>query len=81
MGRSTKVLGFSVPFEIAKEYEDLAKTERKTKSELFREMVRLYKEQKEEKEFRRLQRYGTLQAKKKKILTEEDVERIVFEDR
>jgi metal-responsive CopG/Arc/MetJ family transcriptional regulator len=42
MSRTTKVLGFSVPPAVVKEVEILAKKERRTKSELFREMVRVY---------------------------------------
>ncbi len=36
------MLGFSVPPAVVKEVEHLAKEERRTKSELFREMVRVY---------------------------------------
>ena len=43
MGRTTKVLGFSVPPSLEKEVAQIAKEERRTKSELFREMVRVYK--------------------------------------
>src|ERR1700693_677497 len=42
MARTTKTLGFSVPPTIVKEVETLARQERRTKSELFREMVRVY---------------------------------------
>lgn len=42
MARTTKVLGFSVPPEVAEAFEAMAKRERRTKSELFREMFRLY---------------------------------------
>jgi Ribbon-helix-helix protein, copG family len=42
MGRTTKTLGFSVPPKVLKEVEFLARKERRTKSELFREMVRVY---------------------------------------
>jgi metal-responsive CopG/Arc/MetJ family transcriptional regulator len=41
-GRTTKVLGFSVPPAVVREVESLAREERRTKSELFREMVRVY---------------------------------------
>ncbi|MBI3336746.1 hypothetical protein HYZ98_04260 [Candidatus Peregrinibacteria bacterium] len=43
MGRTTKVVGFSVPPALEREMELVAKQERRTKSELFREMFRLYK--------------------------------------
>ncbi len=36
-------MGFSVPTAVVKEVETLAKEERRTKSELFREMVRVYR--------------------------------------
>jgi hypothetical protein len=42
MARTTKTLGFSVPPAIVKQVETLARQERRTKSELFREMVRVY---------------------------------------
>ncbi|MBI4902439.1 MAG: ribbon-helix-helix protein, CopG family [Acidobacteria bacterium] len=40
--RTSKVLAFSVPPEIVKEVEALARRQRSTKSELFREMFRVY---------------------------------------
>ncbi len=40
MGR--KILGFSVPPLLAEEFEEIAKQERRSKSELFREMLRFY---------------------------------------
>ena len=42
MSRTTKIMGFSVPPAVVREVETLAKEERRTKSELFREMVRVY---------------------------------------
>ncbi len=43
MARVTKTIGFSVPPSMAEEFESLARDERRTKSELFREMLRLYR--------------------------------------
>lgn len=43
MSRTSKTLGFSVPPALVKEVETLARQERRTKSELFREMVRVYR--------------------------------------
>jgi hypothetical protein len=60
MARTTKILGFSVPPSIVEEVEQLAKEERRTKSELFRRMLGVYKtyrkqlEQAEEERFQRL---------------------------
>ena len=42
MGRTTKIVGFSVPSAVAEEVEQIAKEERRTKSELFQEMLRVY---------------------------------------
>ena len=81
MGRKTTVLGFSVAPDIAQEYEQLAERQRKSKSELFRQMVETYKAKLEEEEFLRLQRKMARRARKKRIFTEKEVERLVFEDR
>ena len=81
MKRRRVVLTISLPPEIADDYELLAQKEAKNKSQLFRDMFLLYKEQKLEWEFLELQRYGAKLAKRKGILTEKDVERIVFQGR
>ena len=81
MVRKTKVLGFSVAPEIAEEYEQLANRSRKSKSELFRQMVETYKAKLEEEEFFRLQQKMTRRARTKAVFTEKEVEQIVFEDR
>lgn len=81
MGRKTRVLGFSVAPDIAEEYEQLAERQRKTKSELFRQMVEAYKARLEEEEFFRLQKKMARRAQKKGVFTEKEVERLVFEDR
>jgi len=81
MARKTTVLGFSVSPDLAKEYERLAEREGTTKSELFRRMVQTYKAELNDQEFQRLQRKMARRARKRGILTEQEVERIVFEDR
>jgi metal-responsive CopG/Arc/MetJ family transcriptional regulator len=81
MARRTRVLGFSVPPELAEEYERLAKRERRSKSDLFREMIAAYKTKRAEEEFFRLQTRMSRRARTKGVLTEKDVERLVFEDR
>jgi predicted DNA-binding protein len=81
MGRNTRVLGFSVAPEIAEEYERLAQRQKKSKSELFRQMVENYKARLDEEEFFRLQARMARRAQRKKVLTEKEVEKIVFEDR
>jgi metal-responsive CopG/Arc/MetJ family transcriptional regulator len=43
MSRITKIIGFSVPPVLADEVEQIAREEKRTKSELFREMLRVYR--------------------------------------
>ena len=81
MKRRRVAMTISLPPEMAQDYERLAQQQAKNKSQLFRDMFLLYKEQALEKEFFELQRYGTKLAREKGVLTEEDVERIVFEGR
>jgi len=50
MSRTTKIMGFSVPPTVVKEVETLARQERRTKSELFREMVRVYRRYRDQRE-------------------------------
>ena len=81
MKRKRVAMTISIPPDIAEDYEKIAEKEAKNKSQLFREMFLLYKENVREKEFFELQRYGVRLAKGRGVLTEKDVERIVFEDR
>ena len=81
MGRNTRVLGFSVAPEIAEEYDRLAQRQKKTKSELFRQMVENYKARLDEEELFRLQARMVRRAQTKRIFTEKEVEKIVFEGR
>lgn len=81
MGRKTAVLGFSVTPEIAAEYEKLTARQKTTKSELFRRMVETYKDHLAEEEFFALQRKMARRVRRRGPLTEEEVTRIVFEDR
>ncbi len=81
MARKTAVLGFSVSPALAREYEQLAEREGTTKSDLFRRMVSTYKAERDEQEFIALQRKMAGRVRKTGVLTEAEVERIVFEDR
>lgn len=76
--RGAWVLGQSCACQ---EYARLAEREGTTKSDLFRRMVETYKAERLEQEFFALQRKMARRARKMGVLTEEDVERIVFEDR
>ena len=81
MAHKTSVLRFSVGPALAREYERLAERRGMTKSDLFRYMVTTYKAEREEAELVSLQRKMARRTCKTGVLTEEEVERIVFEDR
>lgn len=88
MARTTKVLAVSLPPDLVREYEGLAKRLRKNKSELFREMWAAFKTAREKEAFYRAQRRVTREAGaaarragRTWPLTEAEVERIVFADR
>ena len=50
MSKTAQTLGFSVPPAMVKEVETMARQERRTKSELFREMVRVYRRYRDERD-------------------------------
>jgi len=81
MGRSTKVLAFSVPPAIARQIERTAKEERKTKSELLRAMWEAYLVARETEEFSRIGRSARRAAQGAGLVirTEDDVDRILHE--
>lgn len=81
MARTTKVLSFSLPPELAKEIESIARKQCLTKSQLLREMLLVYRLQLQERKFEELQRYGRKKAREAGIITEEDIERIIHEAR
>jgi metal-responsive CopG/Arc/MetJ family transcriptional regulator len=74
-------LTVSLPADLARKFKKLAESEAKNKSQLFRDMFRAYQQRRREEEFFELQRYGARQARKKAVLTEDDVEALVFQDR
>ena len=43
MRKNTKIIGFSVPVSVAEDVDAIAQRERRTKSEVFQAMLRLYK--------------------------------------
>ena len=81
MTRSTKVLSISVPERLAEELERMAAEEGGSRSELFRSMVKAYKRERAAADFLELQRRLAPKAQARGIKTDEDVDRIVFEDR
>lgn len=81
MGRSTKILAFSVPPAIARQIERTAREEQKTKSELLRAMWEAYLVIREREEFSRIRRSAQRAAREAGLVlrTEEDVDRILHE--
>lgn len=79
MGRVTKVMAFSLPPGIARAIERAARTERKTKSELLRDMWEAYGILREEREFARIQQSVRRHARAAglEIHSEDDVDRII----
>jgi metal-responsive CopG/Arc/MetJ family transcriptional regulator len=75
--RTSKLVTISLLPELLEEVERLAKEEKRTRSEFFREAIRRYIE---DKRWERIYRYGRLKAQEQD-LAEEDVERLVDEDR
>ena len=71
----------SMPKDMAEEYDKLAKRLAKNRSVNFREMFLAYKKEYLKREFRELQKHGAVQAQKKGLFTESDVEKLVFEGR
>ena len=79
--RASKVLAVSVPPETAADFERIAEQEGRNKSELFREMLRVYRAYQATQTFESLQRYGAAQAARLGIKDEADVERLIQEAR
>lgn len=78
LARTTKILTLSLPPEMLKKVERIAKEENRTRSELFREALRQYIASKER--WREIRKWGSEITKEQK-LTEADIERIVDEVR
>lgn len=81
MARSTRTLTVSLPPQLYEEVERIAQQEQKTKSELFRDMLRVYEDFLDEHRWSRLRRTGAKTVEKLGIKTEADIERLVHEAR
>jgi metal-responsive CopG/Arc/MetJ family transcriptional regulator len=75
--RTSKLVTISLLPELLEEAEKLAKAEKRTRSEFFREAIRRYIE---EKKWERIYRYGRMKAQEQG-LAEADLERLVDEYR
>ncbi len=78
MLRKTKLVTISILPELLEKFNRLAEEESRTRSELFREAMRRYIE---EKEYQSLTRYARRMAAKTGVKSEEDVYRLVEEAR
>ncbi len=76
--RATKTWTISLPPKLVREAERTAKEDNRTKSELVREALRFYLE---ERRWRKLQRHTNVRAQALGIQTEDDVNRLVHEAR
>jgi metal-responsive CopG/Arc/MetJ family transcriptional regulator len=65
----------SLPPELAREAEEIAKEEGKPLSAVIQDALRLIRKNRLEKEFRELQGYWSEKAKAKGILTEKDLKK------
>lgn len=72
--RTSKTWSISLPPDLVKEAERAAKEENRTKSELIREALGRYLE---ERRFKKLQVYGAKRAKELGIVSEDDVDHLV----
>ncbi len=75
----TITFNLSMPSDLLKLVDKQAKSEHRSRSELFRDAAREYILR--DKKWKSLQRYGAAQAKKMGLRTEEDVVRMIHEFR
>jgi len=59
----------------------MAQEEGRNRSEMFREMLRVYRRYRETERFEGLQRYGAAMARQLQIADEDDIERLIREAR
>ena len=79
--RASRVLAVSVPPESADDFDRIARQEGRNRSELFREMLRIYRAYRENATFESLQRYGSARARALGVRDETDVDRLIQEAR
>ena len=76
--RLTKLISFSIMPDFLREVEKVAKEENRTKSELIREALGRYME---DREWEKLTRYARIKSAATGIKTEGDIQRVVDEFR
>lgn len=75
----SQMINFSIPKPMLKKVDDLAKYDMSSRSEVIRDSLRAYLQQRQS--WDKIAAYGRRQAKKFGIKTEDDVERIIDEVR
>ena len=80
LSRKSRVLSLSVSPEISRELDNIVKTGDKSRSEIFKEMFKIYKESLAEREWRELFSFGDETAKRFKIKDEEELFKILDEE-
>jgi len=79
MARTTKIVNFSLPPEIYKEVEELARQRETSRSQVLREALKQYVAS--ERRWQQLREWGQETTKRLGIKDEDDVERIIHEYR
>ena len=79
MARTTKIVNFSLPPEIYKEVEELARQRETSRSQVLREALKRYVAS--ERRWQQIRKWGAETAKRLAIKDEDDVERIIHEYR
>jgi len=64
----------SLPFDLAKEVEEIAREERKTVSAVIQDVLRIAREERLKRGFRHIQGYWSSKAREKGIITEKDLQ-------
>jgi CopG family transcriptional regulator/antitoxin EndoAI len=79
MKRTTKIVNFSLPPEIYKQVEELAKQKETSRSQILREALKRYVAS--ERRWQQIRKWGEESAKRLGIKNEDDVDRIIHEFR
>ncbi|RLB10392.1 MAG: hypothetical protein DRG63_14125 [Deltaproteobacteria bacterium] len=78
MGNAVKKT-ISLPLELAREAEEIARAEGKTLSAVIQDALRIARKERLKQEFRELQGYWSQKAQERGVLTERDLQRLLEE--
>ena len=79
--RTSRVIAVSLPPSSAEDFDRIAREEGRNRSELFRDMLRVYAAHRENAAFDSLQRYGAGRARILDVRDEADVARLIDDAR